>query len=208
MLSLKVQVVCLFLYLYSVSGLPVCGEFDKEQFFVSSDVLPFQDEFEELFRNFNESESGQIERISQLLQNINPFVSNNLDNIADKGNKNENRINFVVSQRHKIEKIKVNVNITNTYLHHLLQPDRIKSSGYPVEDHEIVTDDGYILNLFRIPHGIKSPQTKQKRPPVLLMHGLFDSSNCYIVLGSDNSLGIFDMNEFIHGCLNHLTHHT
>lgn len=69
-----------------------------------------------------------------------------------------------------------------------MQPDRIKRSGYPVEDHELTTDDGYILHLFRIPHGIKSPETNRTRPPVLLMHGLFDSSNCWIVLGSENSL--------------------
>lgn len=74
-------------------------------------------------------------------------------------------------------------------LNYSLQPDRIKSAGYPVEDHEVITDDGYILHLFRIPYGIKSPQTNRTRPSVLLMHGLFDSSNCYIVLGSDHSLG-------------------
>lgn len=78
----------------------------------------------------------------------------------------------------------------------LLQPDQIKRSGYPVEDHELTTDDGYIIHLFRIPHGVKSREMKRTRPPVLLMHGLFDSSNCYIVLGRENSLGKYgDQNE-------------
>lgn len=47
----------------------------------------------------------------------------------------------------------------------------------------------YILHVFRIPYGLKSPQTNQTRPPVLLMHGLMDSSNGYINLGPENSLG-------------------
>lgn len=74
-------------------------------------------------------------------------------------------------------------------MNHILQPDRIKRAGYPVEDHELTTDDGYILHLFRIPHGIKSNQANQRRPAVLLMHGIMDSSNGFIVLGADNSLG-------------------
>lgn len=52
------------------------------------------------------------------------------------------------------------------------KPDRIKQEGYPVEEHEVVTDDGYILTLFRIPFGKKSPRTEKPRPPVLLTHAL------------------------------------
>lgn len=76
-------------------------------------------------------------------------------------------------------------------LNYTLQPDQIKKTGYPVEDHELTTNDGYILHLFRIPYGIKSKQTNKKRPPVLLMHGIMDSSNGFIVLGSENSLGTY-----------------
>lgn len=160
-MSFYVQFLCFLLCFYSatVSGLPVCGEENHEQFFISSDALPFQDEFEQLFRNFNESDTEQLDRFSQLLKTIDPYA---LDDAARAEVENTNRISFV--------------------------PDRVKRSGYPVEDHEVVTDDGYILHLFRIPHGIKSPQTNQTRPPVLLMHGLFDSSNCWIVLGPENSL--------------------
>lgn len=58
-----------------------------------------------------------------------------------------------------------------------------------MEEHEIITDDGYILKLFRIPFGKRSPLTETSRPPVLLAHALLDSSNSFIALGPDNSLG-------------------
>lgn len=70
-----------------------------------------------------------------------------------------------------------------------MKPDRIKQEGYPVEEHEVITDDGYILTLFRIPFGKKSPLTEKHRPPVLLSHALLESSNSFIALGPDNSLG-------------------
>lgn len=38
----------------------------------------------------------------------------------------------------------------NTIL--LMQVDIIRSNGYPVEEHEVVTEDGYILLLQRIPN--------------------------------------------------------
>lgn len=99
MFSNIVQFVCLLLFLTQTAGLPVCGEFDKEPFFISQfpDTLPFQNEFGKLLRNFNESDTEQIERFAQLLQNANPFVSNQLDDIASMQDKSENRINFVVS---------------------------------------------------------------------------------------------------------------
>lgn len=69
------------------------------------------------------------------------------------------------------------------------QPERIKSEGYPSEIHHVTNNDGYILELHRIPHGVKSPQSDKPKPPVLLVHGFLDSSNGWIVLGSENSLG-------------------
>ena len=70
----------------------------------------------------------------------------------------------------------------------ILKPDRIKSEGYPSEVHQVQTDDGYKLQLHRIPYGIKSSKTDKPRPPVFLMHGFCESSNGWIVLGPDNSL--------------------
>lgn len=97
MMSLRVQFLCFLLCFYSgVSGLPVCGEQNNEQFFISSDVVPFQDEFEKLFRNFNESDTEQLDRFSQLLKTIDPYA---LNDAARAEVENTNRISFVVSSK-------------------------------------------------------------------------------------------------------------
>jgi len=46
--------------------------------------------------------------------------------------------------------------------------------GYPCEIHNITTEDGYILTVFRVPHGVKSQRPNTK--PVLLQHGFGSSS--------------------------------
>ncbi|GMR60088.1 hypothetical protein PMAYCL1PPCAC_30283, partial [Pristionchus mayeri] len=50
--------------------------------------------------------------------------------------------------------------------------------GYPAERHEVVTEDGYILTLFRIPRGKEGEAASNatRRPPVLFQHGLLSSS--------------------------------
>lgn len=104
-MSLEVQFLCFLLCLYSVSGLPVCGEENNESFFINSEVLPFQDELEEIFRNFNESETGQserLERFSELLKTIDPY---GLDDLARMEVENTNRVSFVVSLTYKMKKI-------------------------------------------------------------------------------------------------------
>ncbi|KAH8379890.1 hypothetical protein KR009_007824 [Drosophila setifemur] len=65
---------------------------------------------------------------------------------------------------------------------------RIRSHGYPAETHELVTEDGYVLTLFRIPYSHKLKNQNEKRSPVLLMHGLFSNSDCWLCSGPDNSL--------------------
>ncbi|KAL3273106.1 hypothetical protein HHI36_014560 [Cryptolaemus montrouzieri] len=66
----------------------------------------------------------------------------------------------------------------------------IQSYGYPVEFHEITTEDGYILNMHRIPHGRVGSQVNEK--PILLMHGLFGQGENYVVNAINNgSLAFF-----------------
>ncbi|XP_072939683.1 lipase 3-like [Epargyreus clarus] len=55
----------------------------------------------------------------------------------------------------------------------------LKKYNYEAERHKVVTEDGYILNIFRIP---------RKGPPVMLVHGIGDSSDSWLVLGPKNSL--------------------
>ncbi|XP_062594628.1 gastric triacylglycerol lipase-like [Saccostrea cucullata] len=64
----------------------------------------------------------------------------------------------------------------------------ITSKGYPCEQHYVITKDGYILSLQRIPYGKKSPILKEK-PAILLQHGLLSCSSCWVENLANESLG-------------------
>ena len=68
-----------------------------------------------------------------------------------------------------------------------LQPQLIESHGYHVEEHEVITEDGYILTLHRIPPK-KSLLSNEKRPPVFLGHCLVGSSAIWAFGPKHNSL--------------------
>jgi pimeloyl-ACP methyl ester carboxylesterase len=59
----------------------------------------------------------------------------------------------------------------------------VETRGYEIESHFATTPDGYILNMFRIPFG-KNANTKtasgELRSPVILQHGLLDSSFTWV----------------------------
>jgi hypothetical protein len=56
----------------------------------------------------------------------------------------------------------------------------IDNLGYPVEIHNVITQDGFLLRLYRIPRGKNSEPKEKNRPPVFFQHGLFDSSDCWV----------------------------
>ncbi|XP_059054184.1 lipase 3-like [Achroia grisella] len=58
--------------------------------------------------------------------------------------------------------------------------------GYRSEEHTVTTEDGYILTAFRI---LTNCQESSKRHPVLLMHGIFDSSDVWIIPDKDTAIG-------------------
>lgn len=55
----------------------------------------------------------------------------------------------------------------------------VRKYGYPFEEHEVVTEDGYILSMFRIPSNGSA---------VFLMHGLLGCADDYVVAGPDSGL--------------------
>uniref|UniRef100_A0A1A9W5Z0 Lipase n=1 Tax=Glossina brevipalpis TaxID=37001 RepID=A0A1A9W5Z0_9MUSC len=67
---------------------------------------------------------------------------------------------------------------------------RIHQDGFPVEQHNVLTKDGYILTLHRIP----CRQTKVwdqvlwKRPVVLFLGGIYASSDVWLLSGAEDSL--------------------
>eukprot|EP00803_Ostreobium_quekettii_P011451 evm.model.scf_833.3 EVM.evm.TU.scf_833.3 scf_833:21555-22907(-) len=81
--------------------------------------------------------------------------------------------------------------------------DLVVQEGYPLEEHYVTTPDGYILGLYRIPHGrsqdrvnfdnFEEPVAQRVRVPakpvVLLQHGLLDCSASWVCNGANESLG-------------------
>lgn len=68
----------------------------------------------------------------------------------------------------------------------LAMEDIVTTRGYSIETHYVTTKDGYILTMFRIPtskSGVKGGQ------PVILQHGLLDSSYTWVNNFEDESLG-------------------
>lgn len=69
----------------------------------------------------------------------------------------------------------------------LSKEEHIAQLGYPVETHNITTEDGYILTYHRIPWG-KIFSSSGNRPPVLVQHGIFAVSPGWATVNT--SLGI------------------
>uniref|UniRef100_A0A8C3KR30 Lipase n=1 Tax=Calidris pygmaea TaxID=425635 RepID=A0A8C3KR30_9CHAR len=64
------------------------------------------------------------------------------------------------------------------------QSEIIRYHGYPSEEYEVTTKDGYILGVFRIPAG-----RNRKKPAVLLHHGTLGDCIHWISNLPNNSLG-------------------
>ena len=56
-------------------------------------------------------------------------------------------------------------------------------NGYQFEQHIVVTEDGYILKVFRIPGKVN--EVSQVKPTVLMQHGILDSAFCWVVNFAD-----------------------
>jgi pimeloyl-ACP methyl ester carboxylesterase len=84
--------------------------------------------------------------------------------------------------------------VASGFQHRRMQ-ELVEGAGFPLEEHFVETNDGYVLGVYRIPHG----RQRQRRglppgggPPagvVLLQHGLLDSSATWVLNRPDQSLG-------------------
>ncbi|EFX86485.1 hypothetical protein DAPPUDRAFT_312736 [Daphnia pulex] len=64
----------------------------------------------------------------------------------------------------------------------------ITGRGYPAETYSVVTKDGYILELHRIPHGKGINSGPPYGKPVLLQHGFGGSSADWLISPTDRNL--------------------
>ncbi|KAJ8922169.1 hypothetical protein NQ315_004104 [Exocentrus adspersus] len=61
---------------------------------------------------------------------------------------------------------------------------KIKKRGYPLEVHQVVTEDDYFLTIHRIPYGKRALRNRTgQRSPVLLVHGMGATPEYFFVLG-------------------------
>jgi lysosomal acid lipase/cholesteryl ester hydrolase len=65
--------------------------------------------------------------------------------------------------------------------------------GYKAENHTVVTDDGYILLMFRIPGFLNETATVTK-PVALFVHGLIDLADTWITNDADKAPGFLMAN--------------
>lgn len=73
------------------------------------------------------------------------------------------------------------------FIFFLFKTELITKYGYPVETHEVESEDGYLLTIHRIPNG--KMMKNVDKPPVFLMHAFMSSSVDWLVNGPNNSLG-------------------
>jgi hypothetical protein len=60
--------------------------------------------------------------------------------------------------------------------------------GYPFENHKVITSDGWVLNMYRIPWGNQRHNQPGPRPVVLLHHGIVLNSACFTLFGANESM--------------------
>ena len=62
--------------------------------------------------------------------------------------------------------------------------------GYTLETHKVITEDGYVLTMHRIPRERGgNPYDSMERPVVYIQHGLTSSSANWLVSGPNRALG-------------------
>ncbi|KAG6410168.1 hypothetical protein SASPL_128219 [Salvia splendens] len=64
------------------------------------------------------------------------------------------------------------------------------AGGYKCQEFQVTTDDGYILSVSRIPEGRRGGVAGQKRPPVLLQHGVLVDGMTWLLNSPEESLAM------------------
>lgn len=67
--------------------------------------------------------------------------------------------------------------------------EKVINAGFEFEEYTVVTDDGYILSLWRVPRRL-GEKPSNVRKPIILQHGVLDDSWTWFALNSTNCLPI------------------
>ena len=70
-----------------------------------------------------------------------------------------------------------------------------KQEDFNVESHWVTTEDGYINQIYRVNNFNGTSDSGKARPAVLMVHGLVDSSDSWIINGRNNSHGFILVDE-------------
>ncbi|KAF0762949.1 lipase 3-like [Aphis craccivora] len=82
----------------------------------------------------------------------------------------------------------ISIKSTNSkFTHFLTIVEIIQNNGYDVEIHNVITADGYILELHRIPRS-KRGQEPTRNHPILIHHGILGTSADWVLAGAGMSL--------------------
>lgn len=64
-------------------------------------------------------------------------------------------------------------------------PEIIRSRGFKVEEHDVITLDGYILTVHRVVNPLVDAARRRRLKPVILQHGLMSSSVDWVINSVD-----------------------
>lgn len=70
-----------------------------------------------------------------------------------------------------------------------LKAEIITNRGYPAEIHRVVTEDGYVLQLTRIPYSPKDSKRGSNKMPIFLHHGIILSDSAWVTNPTEMALG-------------------
>ena len=59
--------------------------------------------------------------------------------------------------------------------------EQVRINGYQLEEHKIITEDGFILTAFRVPGKLSeaAPVRDGKKTPIYMQHGLLDDGGTW-----------------------------
>ena len=134
---------------------------------------------------YSENFDSFLNFFGQIRENQNYFFVND-DKVVPATLSQDKTSYKLIKDLHNLSKIKL---LKNDPEMHMNASELITSKGLPCEIHHVQTADGFILGMQRIPHPSKT------RPPVLLMHGLLSSSDCFLTNLVNESLAYILYNE-------------